>query len=124
MDHIQLSYGKAPHRIEAVIVVCGKDLVVIFGGGQAYHTGAVATAVSHPGLKDPHKITSTASVFTVAGHKEDVIVRTAALKISKKLQRTVTVIAGLHIDAATTQDIDQLLYNFEALTEEIIKTLE
>jgi len=123
MQKLKFSYGQRPYLVEAVVVICGKDLVITVGGGSNYHTGAVAIATSHPSLKDPERMTGTVSVFTVTGHKEDQIVRAAALRLAKRLQRTVTLAAGLHVDDAKTEDIEKLVANFDLLIQEVLDAL-
>ncbi len=94
-------------------------MVVTIGGGTRLHTGAVAVAASHPSLKDPNRLTSTASVIAFAGHKEDQIARAAAIRLANALGTNVTVCAGLHIDDASPEEIERLIKNFNALIERI-----
>jgi hypothetical protein len=116
-DIVRFSFGDPPYQIHAHVIINGSDLTLVIGGGTHYHTGAVAVAWSHPSIKDPQKLTSTASLISLTGHKEDLIARKAALKLSKTLHTTVTVISGLHIDDASPQDIDILIDNHDQLIE-------
>ena len=52
----------------------GADILIAVGGGRE-HIGAAAFAESGQSLSDKKKITSSASVVTWFGHKEDLIVR-------------------------------------------------
>lgn len=116
---INFNYGSGDFQINAVVVSCGDDLVVTIGGGTRLHTGAVAVAASHPSLKDPNRLTATASVIAFAGHKEDQITRAAAISLANALGTNVTVCAGLHIDDASPEDIERLVNNFNALIERV-----
>lgn len=105
------SYGTGDHRVEVVAFICGKDIVVVIEGGTRYHIGAVALAIPRPSIADPGKISASASVLCVTGHKEDELARNTALQIASTLNCTVTVIAGVHIDKANAQNISELMDN-------------
>lgn len=124
MEIVRVAMGEAPRRLEAVAVWCGPDLVVCVGGGSRYHVGAAATATVLPSLKDSRRLTSSASVITVPGHKEDEIARAAALRLARALHCTVTVTAGIHIDNASPEDIAALVADFEALIDRLLTALQ
>jgi hypothetical protein len=73
------------HNIRAEALWIGPDLLVYIWGGDAPHIGAVAMAQPRPSLADPKVTSSTASVFTYVGHKEDDLAKWAAEKISAAL---------------------------------------
>lgn len=124
MEIVRVSMGELPRRFEAVAIGCGEDLVVSVGGGSHYHVGAVATAVVSPSLKDNLRLTGSASVITVPGHKEDEIARSAALRLARALQCTVVLTAGIHIDNADPQEIAALVADFDALIEHLLAALQ
>jgi len=119
MDSFHLQVGEGRLRVEALVVVNGRDLVITIGGGDGYHIGATALAVPRPSLADPHLVSASASVLCVTGHKEDELARVAALKLAAGFERIVSVNLGLHVDAATAEDIDSLTHNFHILVDEI-----
>ncbi|MGD8524504.1 MAG: hypothetical protein PVF56_25390, partial [Desulfobacterales bacterium] len=59
------------YDLTASIRWIGPDLLVAIWGGEKPHIGAVAMAQPRPSLKDPEVTSSTASVFSYVGHKED-----------------------------------------------------
>ncbi len=120
MKVLQFTKGDQPHLVEAEVVFCGEDLVIAVCGGLRYHTGAVGIAYSHPSIKNPAHKTTTSSVITIAGHKEDEIAKSAAQLISNAKNRTVTIAVGLHIDDASQEDIDRLLANFDLVIKDIL----
>jgi hypothetical protein len=124
LETLTFELGSGDYRIVAVVVLCGEDVTIVAGGGSRPHIGAVATAISLPSLKDPGRLTTTASVMSVPGHKEDQVVRAAALQLAKTLETTVTVSAGLHVDNATPADIEQLVNHFNELVEQIAHDLQ
>jgi gallate decarboxylase subunit D len=115
--------GTDCHLVEASVLRCGNDLVVALQGGTRHHIGATAMAVPRPSLADPSKVSSTASVLCVVGHKEDELARGVALRLSAALACTVTVVAGLHVDNAGGDDIRFLLENCERVIERLIARL-
>jgi gallate decarboxylase subunit D len=116
-------FGTDRHRVEASALPCGKDLVVAVQGGTRHHIGATALAVPRPSLADPSMVSSSASVLCVVGHKEDELARGVALRLSAALACTVTVVAGLHVDDATGDDIRLLLENCDRAIECLIVRL-
>lgn len=124
LETFTITAGEPPYRIEGRVIVCGRDVVVVVGGGTKYHTGAVAAAISLPSLKDPAKNTTTASTLSIPGHKEDQIAREAALRLARTLETTVTVAVGIHVDDASPDEIRLMVGNFSALINEIMKRLE
>jgi hypothetical protein len=120
---IKVSWGTGINKVEVAASVCGKDIVVFIGGGTRYHIGAVALAVPRPSLTDQQKISATASVLCVTGHKEDQLARSAALRISAALNCVVTVVAGLHIDEAKMEDIGEMENNNVRAIEKLIEDL-
>lgn len=102
------SAGAGALRVEVQAQWVGADLVVTIGGGTKAHVGAVAIAQPRPSLKGDGRVSATASVITLLGHKEDELARWAALHLAAKLNRTVVVTAGIHIDDASIDQIIQL----------------
>lgn len=114
-------YGESPHQIEAKVIQCGSDYIVVVGGSTFYHIGAIAVAICQPSIKDTNRLTTTVSIISVPGHKEDQLARTAAYNLSKILITTVTVCVGIHIDNAKHEDIIKLEENFHGLFQNIEK---
>lgn len=112
---IHESLGTGRHRVEASAIICGNDLVVALLGGERHHIGATVMAVPRPSLADHSRISSSASVLCVAGHKEDELARGVALRLSAALECVVTVVAGLHVDDASGDEIKILLDNCDRL---------
>ena len=123
ISSMRFSRGEPPHFVEAELLFCGDDIVITVGGGDRYHTGAVAIAYQYPSIKNPSRMTTTTSIITIPGHKEDEIARSAALILSQKKNRTVTIAVGLHIDHASPKDIDQLVINFNLLIKDILDSI-
>lgn len=111
--------GSGRQRVEGVALAVGRDLTVTLGGGTHYHVGATAVAVPRPSLDDPTRLSSSASVICVTGHKEDELARAVALRLASTLDRVVVVSAGLHVDGAAPGDLKALLTNTDHVVESI-----
>ena len=49
MQTVTLSEGDKPYTVTACVVLCGKDIAVVIGGGEASHIGAVLQPWLLPG---------------------------------------------------------------------------
>jgi hypothetical protein len=103
------SWGRITIALEAVDV--GDDLLVTITGGNA-HIGAAAVGIKTEGM-------ATSSVITVPAHREDRVVKDAAEKLAKALDRAVVVVAGIHYDDMSQDEIMDTLQ----LCDEMINTL-
>jgi hypothetical protein len=111
------------YRIEASVQEIGRDLLIAIWGGDRPHIGAVAVAQPRPSLKDRQVLSATASVFCYPGHKEDVIAKEAAEKVSSALNRYVTVTAGIHWDNIDEHGITAVIANSQQVVDMIIKKI-
>lgn len=123
MRSFQISIGDNIHIVKAIVVICGRDLNICFGGGDTFHIGACALAVPRASLSDADKVSASASVICVTSHKEDEIARSAALKLAAKFNVRVSISCGLHIDNATPSDIETLYDNYTRVMDEVERKL-
>jgi len=93
----------------------GRDLLVVLVGGEA-HVGAVALGGFHK--------RSYASVITVPDHRDDIIAKEAASRISKALNCSCVVIVGIHVSNASKQQISQIIEASFTLINELIEALK
>ena len=96
----------------------GRDLIVTLSGGQT-HIGAVALGYCY----DKQNRKSNASVIALPGHKEDVLIFPLARRLSKSLGISVCVIAGIHFDHLTPDQIMDIVQTSESLADELITHL-
>lgn len=123
MKVFKASCGQGRYLVEARAVACGKSVSAAVGGGTHYHIGAAALAVPRPSLASEDKISASASVICVTGHKEDEIARRAALFLASSLNCIVNISVGLHIDNAGPEEINMLSGNFFQVIKELEKVL-
>jgi len=111
------------YNLEAFVRKIGRDLLVAIWGGERPHIGAVAVAQPRPSLKEPRLRSATASVFCYPGHKDDIIAKEAAEKISSDLNANVTVTAGMHWDGIDEEGIKEVIANGRHLVDLIIERI-
>lgn len=95
----------------------GSDFVVCIYNENA-HVGAVAV-----GDYCHEEKRASVSVITRLGHKDDVLAQEAAHAISKATRKPVCVIAGVHLDGITRQEIDEIVKNSRKVVDKLIAAL-
>jgi len=114
MVEYELTKGEGRVRVDVKVNGMGSDLVVYIYNQNA-HIGAVAVG----DYDNAHKRASV-SVTTRLGHKDDALAREAAYLLSKSIRRPVCVIAGVHLDNITSEEIGEILANTKTAIWEII----
>ena len=107
-----VSNGNGRHTVQCSCTSLGCDVCLCFSGGEKPHIGAVALAEPRPSMSQNGKTSASASVLCVTGHMEDMLAREGALRVASALGQRAVVMAGLHIDDASPEDIDELTRNF------------
>lgn len=110
----ELSKGEGRTGVNLLAGEMGDDLVVSIYNENA-HIGAVAV-----GEYDRETGRVSVSVVTRLGHKDDAIAQKAAYSICKSTRRPVCVIAGVHLDSITAEEIDKILENSTTAVEEFL----
>ncbi|MDV4151132.1 hypothetical protein R0131_09800 [Clostridium sp. AL.422] len=108
------------HNINCSAVKMGNDWNISIYGGDIPHIGAIALGIPRPSLEDKNKISSSVSVLTITGHKEDVIVQKVAKVLSSALNSTIVVSCGIHFNNITFDDIQDLNVFIDNLIDELI----
>jgi hypothetical protein len=114
MVECELSRGEGRAKVNVTANSMGGDLVVRIYNQNA-HIGAVAI-----GEYDYEHARASVSVITRLGHKDDALAGEAAYLLTKSIRRPVCVIAGVHLDDITREEIDKILANARAAISEII----
>ena len=112
----EITKGEGRGRVSLRASDMGDDLVISIYNENA-HIGAVAVGE----FDHEHERTSV-SVITRLGHKDDVIAQQAAHLISKSIRKPVCVIAGVHLDNITREEIDKISENAMSAVEEFISS--
>lgn len=103
------SSGRITITLKAVEI--GDDLLVTITGGRG-HIGGTALGTTIGGI-------ATSSVLTTPGHRDDRVAKVAAEKLAKALNRNVAVVAGIHYDHITEDEIDEALRICDELVNEL-----
>lgn len=114
MDEFKLSKGRGRAKVDLLATSMGNDLVVLIYNKNA-HLGAAAV-----GDYDFKEERASVSVITRLGHKDDAIAQKAAHAISKSTKKPVCVIAGVHLDNITRDEVEKILENAGIMVEEFI----
>lgn len=115
MGEHKIIKGEGRTRISLSVQDLRGDLVVSIYNENA-HIGSVAV-----GEYDHKENRASTSVITRLGHKDDVIAQKAAYLISKHTKRPCCVIAGVHLDNITEEEIQKLLENADSLVKDLLK---
>ena len=113
-----LTKGEGRTKLHLSAQSLGGDLIVFIYNENA-HVGAVAV-----GEYAHQEGRTSTSVITRLGHKDDAIAQKAAYLISKHTERPCCVIAGVHLDDITEDEIQKLLRNADSLVEDFLKRWE
>lgn len=124
MKRLELSTSEGDYAIHSLSIVVGEDLLTCLWGGTRPHIGAVAVAQPRPSLADGSVTSSTSSVFTLLGHKEDELVKMVSERLSARLNKNVVVAAGIHWDRLDEKSIAEIIDNCRGLAEKIADALE
>jgi hypothetical protein len=110
-----LEKGEGRTRVVLQSIEMGQDLLVcLFNEGV--HIGAVAI-----GEFDLEHQRASVSVITRLGHKDDALAQKAAYAISKYAKKTVCVVAGVHLDNISDEEIGQILKNASEAIQALLK---
>lgn len=105
-------------KVDLHAITSGDDLTVIIGGGGKPHIGSVVIACPNKSKNVNY------TIWTDEGHKDNVIAEDVATELIKNFNfnKNVVVIAGLHIDNATKEDINRLIENSNSLVDNLLKS--
>ena len=124
MKKWELSTPEGEYRVHSLSVLIGDDLLTCLWGGTQPHIGAVGVALPRPSLADPLIPSSTSSVLTLLGHKEDTVVKAVSERLSARLGKNVVVTAGLHWDQLDEDAIDGIVESCLQLADRIGQLVE
>lgn len=98
----------------------GEDYHILLSGGERPHIGCTVLAVPRPSLDGSGKMSSTASVLNVTGHKDEEVCRYLAEKVSAGKNAIVVCTGGIHMDEITKEQIAEILKAMRIIAVEIM----
>jgi len=122
--YIEASSGEGKHRVRSMGILTREGVIVCVLGGDKPHVGAVVLGVPRPSLRSPKEVSATSSVINLVGHKDDEIARPVAEKFARELRQATAVIAGVHIEKASEDDIAKLVENSNQAAEVLLEKMK
>lgn len=104
-----LTVGAGRRAVRLTLLGQGRDLLLLITGGAA-HAGAVAVRVPASGARGG----PFAGLCPVPGHREGPLAEEAAALIAAAAGRGCVVVAGIHQEAATPEEIAAIVANARA----------
>lgn len=101
--------GRGKYKVWLLRHEIGDDLVFFLGGGERSHIGGVV--IAQPGKK--------VKTIRLTGHYDDIVLQPIAQAACKKYNKKVVAVGGVHVDHATTKEINQLVENCRKLVKKI-----
>ena len=114
MRSYRASRGRGRTRVNLFAHYLGSNLVVCIHNENA-HLGAVAV-----GEYDHEEGRASSSVITLRGHRDDEVAKKQAHVIARHTQKPVCVIAGIHLDDITLDEIAKILGEVDKMVEEFL----
>lgn len=105
--------------LEVCAAFVGEDVLVCLQGGDRQHLGCVVQTEPRESLTGDGSVGVTSSVLNYPGHKDEVVCRYVAEKISRELKRRVVCTGGFHKDGITVEEIREVQRAAEVVTEKI-----
>ena len=110
--------GEGRTQVDMSVNRIGEDLIVCLFN-EAGHIGAAAVADYCEKENQ-----ASVSVITRSGHRDDAPASEAARRLCKAVRRPVCVIAGIHLDDITKEEIAEIMNNCEKLICKLLHSLD
>lgn len=107
--------GEGAFALEAAAVVMPRGITVTAYTPAYAHLGATAQAIPRP----EHDRTATVSILSVPCHRDEVPAHDIAAALATKFRVPVSASCGIHVEAASKEDIAHVL----SVTQELIAKL-
>ncbi|MDI9395765.1 MAG: hypothetical protein QM426_10325 [Euryarchaeota archaeon] len=111
---------KKVSRIEITLEAknLGEDYLLTIIGGKE-HAGAVAV-----GMFDEKSRRASSSVITLPGHREEQLALDSAKRVSKATGKVSVVVAGIHVDNISPEEIKEIVSTAEEMLENFLASCE
>jgi hypothetical protein len=106
-----ISAGEGRYSVRLESYAIGKDRLVVITGGEEEHIGSATLIEAKGHLQTMIK----------KGHQDHVISEKTANMIYDKMGEDLLVICGIHIDDASKEEIDILVYNAQMCVDIFLK---
>jgi hypothetical protein len=123
MTEVRAVAGEGRWRVEARAFGTAEGIVVLLTGGERPHVGAVVLSLPRPSRAAPGRLSCTSTVLPLLGHKDDLVARPLAEELAVACGQPVVVVAGVHVNEATEEDIARLVANCRAAGAALVREL-
>ncbi len=113
---IQVTFSDSRFPLQAVVISMGEDLLISITGGTRPHLGGLSLVDGSPGG-------SFSQVLVLPGHREDEPALAIGQQVAQATGRAVAVAVGIHWDALTKKEIQEIRQNWQKLADMIIESL-
>lgn len=110
-------------QLEISVAFVGEDVLVCLQGGERPHLGCVVQTEPRESLTGDGSMSATSSILNFPGHKDEVVCRYVAEKISRELNRRVVCTGGFHKDGISVEEIREVQMAVEQMAEWIVGRL-
>jgi myo-inositol-1(or 4)-monophosphatase len=121
-EHWTVREGKGREEILLTARFQGRDLVVQVTGGRA-HAGAVAVFPTGTDERAGNRVEDPATTTILPGHKEGPLAAECAAALGRAIGSSCVVVAGIHQDRITPQEISAIVANVRTATSRMAQML-
>ncbi|AEF94427.1 hypothetical protein Desca_1574 [Desulfotomaculum nigrificans CO-1-SRB] len=119
---VTISTGTGKFAICLITSFTENGLVCQLFGGDRPHVGAVVLSVPRPSLRDSQRVSCNSSVLPMINHKDDELAKPVAEKLAKHFNQPVALVAGVHLDNASPEDINVLVNNCWLAVDQLLQS--
>lgn len=123
VQQLSFEYGTGKYRVFLLVTVTRDGLIVQLLGGQKPHVGAVVLSQPRVSLVRPGEVSCNSVVVPRLGHKDDEIAKPLAERLTKAFNAPVAVVAGIHVESASPEEINILVENCNRVTAMLLRSL-
>lgn len=109
--------------IRVQITKIGTDYNLLIGGGESPHIGCTVLTVPRLSLTGDGTVSCTSSVINVTGHKDEIICRRLAEKVSSRKRAVVVCTGGVHMEHIRPEQIKEIEGSVERLADKITERM-
>ena len=116
---VSTAAGIDRYRVEIAATLTGEGILVLLTGGEQPHIGAVVLSVPRASLTGAG-ISCDSWILPVPGHKDAEVAQPAAELICRATGQTTVITAGIHIEPATSGELQMLLNNCTTAVKQLL----
>lgn len=106
----QVEMGREKHKIQINVMITDEGINMVLTGGEKTHVGGIVLIVPRPSLTGLGT-GSDAWIVPVPGHKDTIAAEKIGTIICRKTGEVIAISAGIHMDNASSDDIEIIMKN-------------